>query len=150
MFQKFVYLLQSQKKSHFPYIFYFKFEIPALISMSTTKIRVFSKITPHLNPGENENSEGFKGLKCLILAGAVSERMAEAASEDSFLSPPSFSLTETDREYYNIVRTEDGISQYYKKYFQKLSDVCVVCVVSSMFFTKSSKVNQSEWRKRSL
>ena len=52
-----------------------------------------------------------------IKADAVSnKKVEEVASEDSFLSPPSFSLTETDREYYNIVRTEDGISQYYKKY----------------------------------
>ena len=29
-------------------------------------------------------------------------------------SPESFSLTETDREYFNIIKTEDGLSQFYK------------------------------------
>ena len=28
--------------------------------------------------------------------------------------PESFSLTETDREYFNIIKTEDGLSQFYK------------------------------------
>ena len=33
---------------------------------------------------------------------------------DSQGFPESFSLTETDREYFNIIKTEDGLSQFYK------------------------------------
>ena len=33
---------------------------------------------------------------------------------DSHGSPESFSLTETDREYFNIIKTEDGHSGFYK------------------------------------
>ena len=36
---------------------------------------------------------------------------AEEESED-IIFPPSHSLTQTDREYFNIVRTEDGQSQF--------------------------------------
>ena len=35
----------------------------------------------------------------------------EEDSED-IIFPPSHSLTQTDREYFNIVRTEDGQSQF--------------------------------------
>ena len=31
---------------------------------------------------------------------------------DDIIFPPSHSLTQTDREYFNIVRTEDGQSQF--------------------------------------
>ena len=31
------------------------------------------------------------------------------------LPPPSHSLTQTDREYYNMIRTEDGTSQYFRR-----------------------------------
>ena len=34
------------------------------------------------------------------------------SSQSPYLSPPSHSLTQTDREYYNIVRTEDGQSGF--------------------------------------
>ena len=43
-------------------------------------------------------------------------RPAASRPTNSFVAPPSHSLTETDREYYNIVRTEDGLSQYFKNY----------------------------------
>merc|ERR1712156_989642 len=75
-------------------------EIPALISMPT-QIRVYSKITPHLEKGSDREGNVMRD------------------SVGSFLSPPSFSLTETDREYYNIVRTENGISQFFKEIHQK-------------------------------
>ena len=39
------------------------------------------------------------------------EKMKEEESED-IIFPPSHSLTQTDREYFNIVRTEDGQSQF--------------------------------------
>ena len=33
---------------------------------------------------------------------------------DSHGFPESFALTETDREYFNIIKTEDGLSQFFK------------------------------------
>ena len=39
---------------------------------------------------------------------------------DSHGYPESFSLTETDRQYFNIIKTEDGRSQFYKNSNDKL------------------------------
>jgi hypothetical protein len=36
------------------------------------------------------------------------------SSLDDIHPPPSHSLTETDREYYKTIRTEDGSSQYFR------------------------------------
>ena len=42
------------------------------------------------------------------------------ASADAFKegAPDSNALTETDREYFNIVKTEDGLSKFFKNYFK--------------------------------
>ena len=41
-----------------------------------------------------------------------SEENDDEAESEEIIFPPSHSLTQTDREYFNIVRTEDGQSSY--------------------------------------
>ena len=55
----------------------------------------------------------LKLLSELDLRTKSSEEMMEVeeGSED-IIFPPSHSLTQTDREYFNIVKTEDGQSQF--------------------------------------
>ena len=42
----------------------------------------------------------------------LSEENDDEAESEEIIFPPSHSLTQTDREYFNIVRTEDGQSSF--------------------------------------
>ena len=42
----------------------------------------------------------------------LSEENDDEAESEEIIFPPSHSLTQTDREYFNIVRTEDGRSSF--------------------------------------
>ena len=58
---------------------------------------------------------GEGGLTNLNLTHLKSqgERMEEKKKVKGMVEPPSNSLTQTDRDYYNMVRTEDGKSGFF-------------------------------------
>ena len=37
-----------------------------------------------------------------------------SVASSGWLFPPSHSLTQTDRDYYNIIKTEDGLSKFFR------------------------------------
>ena len=45
------------------------------------------------------------------------EKLASPSKIGVLPPPASHALTQTDREYYNTIRTEDGTSQYFKHIF---------------------------------
>ena len=56
----------------------------------------------------------------LIESGNQWTHVDSDSSTDAFKegAPDSNALTETDREYFNIVKTEDGLSKFFKNHFK--------------------------------
>ena len=54
----------------------------------------------------------LKLLRELSTKTALSEKVVGMVGEGEIIFPSSHSLTQTDREYFNIVRTEDGQSMF--------------------------------------
>ena len=54
----------------------------------------------------------LKLLRDLSAKTALSEEVGGMVGEGEIIFPSSHSLTQTDREYFNIVRTEDGQSMF--------------------------------------
>ena len=62
----------------------------------------------------NPSSIDFRSPPSYKIHTPPSDDTIDPLSAD-LLPPPSHSLTQTDREYYNIIRTEDGTSQYFRR-----------------------------------
>ena len=75
-----------------------------------TKTQVVKKIKPRFRVSYLTYLKLLSELD--LRTKSSEEKMKEEEESEDIIFPPSHSLTQTDREYFNIVRTEDGQSQF--------------------------------------
>ena len=99
---------------HFDKYVYFKV-VTSLPALSLPGILPQDYHSNHFQRNNHPPSDGIL-LSHLKQPSFYSSEDILTQSSDDILLPPSNSLTETDREYYNMIRTEDGSSQYFRDF----------------------------------
>ncbi|XP_023343226.1 uncharacterized protein LOC111712749 [Eurytemora carolleeae] len=79
----------------------------------------------------------FSLLFLMVLSPAL---ISSSNTKDSWIIPRSNSISQTDRDYFNIIQTEDGVSQYFilKEILQLSSKLPNMKPTSSELNIKSS------------
>ena len=84
-----------------------RYQFPESYSLTSTDEKYFEMVY-------NETDWNRKQEKIVFYESKVQPSEQESIRIDQHGAPDSNSLTEADREYFNIIKTEDGLSQFFK------------------------------------